>query len=711
MKQLFKFLLLLIFFGIAQNMYAQVGGVPANTIFSECTIDSIYFETIETTLSPESLVKLYITPGHPDCGEKQLPFKILLEEYENNGLDDDVFGPEQYYFGSENQPIIITFKPGNEYCDNEACKYYITFTSEGWIPTTNLSTNPDDISSFFDTDAKIAAAQLDVPCGNCNENIDFDFIGIENNGEGLAQTSSTNAQNCEVIDVTFNPHGTQDESTTPFLNPGQQTEVRLNIKTSGCNPGTKFFTEIWDTGGTFNEEAEEAQYEGFLPIGETEIKNVYIPGNTDCDGTINGSPACSYGVNVEISFNNGPKIEKYDVNDATSVEEKIEFRCGTTGCDEIEWQKITSNLVDSSGNSVVPQQSTTEPVYDQDSPCYDQNLNSGDGGYNPNCYEFLAPIPGLGEEFGNSGRYAIQDLSSFTLGEYINTMFQIALGILMVLAVIMIVIAGVEYMTSEAIYSKGAAKKRIVGAITGLVLALSIFLILNTINPELLKINFGENIDSVTITVEDPAAIDGDGTSIVVTNAPATQICNNRKDRGYWKGQTQYKLTQIAETGNNLTLGSLEANGVNFKANVNSPQGTNITKKVEEGFSNRVKNMISSLNNQNISTRITEAFGPSSLSHGSPCHYLGSCIDLATGTSAGNASYSINDVEKIIRAADAAGLTAQFEFSNAQSQQAYKAMQDELATRGIDKCMIKYVTHASNWHFSVYDKVTPGLTL
>jgi hypothetical protein len=38
-------------------------------------------------------------------------------------------------------------------------------------------------------------------------------------------------------------------------------------------------------------------------------------------------------------------------------------------------------------------------------------------------------------------------------------------------------------------------------------------------------------------------------------------------------------------------------------------------------------------------------------------------------------------------------------------------MQEELGNRGIDRCMVKYVTGATNWHFSIYDKATSGLTL
>lgn len=141
----------------------------------------------------------------------------------------------------------------------------------------------------------------------------------------------------------------------------------------------------------------------------------------------------------------------------------------------------------------------TDPDFDESSPCYDPIEED----YDSDCYELLAPIPGLGTpqvvDGVETGRFSINSLDEFQLGEYVNTIFQVALGLIMVLAVIMIVIAGVEYMTIESMFGKSDAKNRIAGAVTGLILALGIFLILNTINPQLLNINFGSNIDTVSL--------------------------------------------------------------------------------------------------------------------------------------------------------------------------------------------------------------------
>mgnify|MGYP001576646648 CR=1 FL=1 len=73
-----------------------------------------------------------------------------------------------------------------------------------------------------------------------------------------------------------------------------------------------------------------------------------------------------------------------------------------------------------------------------------------------------------------------------TLKEYLTWAFRFALALAGFLAVMMIVIGGVEYIISGANESsRSDAKKRINSAISGLVLALVSYLVLYTINPSL----------------------------------------------------------------------------------------------------------------------------------------------------------------------------------------------------------------------------------
>ncbi len=73
------------------------------------------------------------------------------------------------------------------------------------------------------------------------------------------------------------------------------------------------------------------------------------------------------------------------------------------------------------------------------------------------------------------------------LGTFLGQAFQFGLAIAAALAVVMIVWGGVEIMLSESVFKKEDGKKKVQDAIWGLVLALVSWLILYTINPDILN--------------------------------------------------------------------------------------------------------------------------------------------------------------------------------------------------------------------------------
>lgn len=109
-------------------------------------------------------------------------------------------------------------------------------------------------------------------------------------------------------------------------------------------------------------------------------------------------------------------------------------------------------------------------------------------------YTLLAPLPLSGGATSDT---------TVTLGgeeqfrDYLNNAFKIGITIAILLAVIMIVIGGIQWM-GESVFGKEAGKKKIQDAIWGLVLALAIFLILNTINPDL--VNLRLNVENLAET-------------------------------------------------------------------------------------------------------------------------------------------------------------------------------------------------------------------
>jgi len=103
----------------------------------------------------------------------------------------------------------------------------------------------------------------------------------------------------------------------------------------------------------------------------------------------------------------------------------------------------------------------------------------GNGEEKVTQYQLLEPLPGGFGEITNT-------VVKGGLGEYLKTIFTAGIAIAGILAVLMLVIAGIEYMAPSS-QSKSDAKDRITSAISGLLLALTSFLILNLINPDLIK--------------------------------------------------------------------------------------------------------------------------------------------------------------------------------------------------------------------------------
>jgi len=83
-------------------------------------------------------------------------------------------------------------------------------------------------------------------------------------------------------------------------------------------------------------------------------------------------------------------------------------------------------------------------------------------------------------------------------GSYFQRIYQLGIAITGILAVLFIVIGGFEYMLSESVFDKGAGRDKITAAIGGLILALASWMILNTINPDLVK--FDLSLPETTVT-------------------------------------------------------------------------------------------------------------------------------------------------------------------------------------------------------------------
>lgn len=79
--------------------------------------------------------------------------------------------------------------------------------------------------------------------------------------------------------------------------------------------------------------------------------------------------------------------------------------------------------------------------------------------------------------------------SQSDVGGYISALLKIAVVLGGLAAVASLAFGGITYMVSEVVDKKSAARRRIMAAFFGLVLVVSSWLILNTINPQLVNLN------------------------------------------------------------------------------------------------------------------------------------------------------------------------------------------------------------------------------
>lgn len=122
---------------------------------------------------------------------------------------------------------------------------------------------------------------------------------------------------------------------------------------------------------------------------------------------------------------------------------------------------------------------------------------SKDGNIIPGCYELLAPIPGLGETINFD---KVGDKEPFALEQFFTAGINIVIGAVSIMAVLALMYYGFAMMRDR---SRGNVsgikidKQRIIQVFYGIGIILGSYVILNTINPELLVI--APNLDPVTL--------------------------------------------------------------------------------------------------------------------------------------------------------------------------------------------------------------------
>ncbi len=113
------------------------------------------------------------------------------------------------------------------------------------------------------------------------------------------------------------------------------------------------------------------------------------------------------------------------------------------------------------------------------------------------------PIPGLKFVDANLGDGT--SVSSTYLADYLSAAYQFLIGISLTIAIVMVMIGGLQYVLASGSGKVEKGKTRIKNATVGLILLLSVYLILYTVNPRLTLLT--------TLKLDNIAAVEGIGNS------------------------------------------------------------------------------------------------------------------------------------------------------------------------------------------------------
>ncbi|MCC6520438.1 C40 family peptidase [Candidatus Nomurabacteria bacterium] len=284
----------------------------------------------------------------------------------------------------------------------------------------------------------------------------------------FVQTPHTHAA-CSITSAKFEPSGLQQDVN--WFKDSSKPIVKVHVVSTGCEGQTIELSIVGNDQLTPDDDVFGFDNRQFTIPQSGKLTVITKAGEDECEIDTNvfdysiGNADCEYYLNI---------VGADDYNSNGETEGELAFECDDA-CDE-NWTYRKSGDTDTI-------------TIDGSGDITNEQLSS-------NTYTFLAPLPGLSEVTGNEG-----------VANFIERLFIIMISLAGVLAVLSLIFAGFQYITTGVFSVKTSAKERIWNSILGLLLALGAFIILNTINPDLVN-NLGLNIETVTLTTpgdtEDP---------------------------------------------------------------------------------------------------------------------------------------------------------------------------------------------------------------
>jgi len=393
--------------------------------------------------------------------------EISIVEDDTVGIDDDIseLDDMEISIPDNNYTFSITLTAGETECenfagDNNDCEYFIKV---------DLAGAGNNFSSDGRTNGNLKY--------ECDGNTVFDPYPCDKDWSfGSTTGPKAPAGECAVVSAGFDPGGKQ---TSGWFKESKKPEVLLTIKTKKCE-GQAIGVSITEKGIYWDTDISDLNdkriiIDGKYTDSKTGINTIQLKmkaGETNCISIIPGyDPDCQYYIAVDP-----PGWWNEVSSQATS---RLSYDCDGACQDSVAWSFL--GVSGSIEGAVLP---------------------GGTSGPEPSLqetgqYDLLAPLPFFGSTFDIKGG----------LTPYLQVLFQLLIGIAGLLSVIMIVIGGIEYMSTDAIQGKEEGKERITQAILGLILALGAWLLLNTINPDLLSLRI--NMSKQTIEADSNNTYDG----------------------------------------------------------------------------------------------------------------------------------------------------------------------------------------------------------
>lgn len=252
---------------------------------------------------------------------------------------------------------------------------------------------------------------------------------------------------------------------------------------------------------------------------------------------------------------------------------------------------------------------------------------------------------------------------------YIPGLFKLALAIASVLAVIMLIYAGLIYMSTDAYYKKNEAKGIIQNVAWGMALTFGAWVIVATlISPTNGAFTFSLDLDLGKDAIDTSSTVGGGGGN--GTGCQGTCQYSYTNSDGDTVKYNDCSNCSLA-TGFGLDIKNTAPNGKPAQLNIN--------------LGNKLKAVQDTSGNPPF--RVTETWPPTT-NHRDQGQYNGTSVDIGLNT------ISAENIKTFIKNAEAKGLTAMYEVTNADQRNSYMSA-------GVPPERIIVVPYINKEHFSV----------